>query len=573
MQSQISIIWIRVFVFLIFAICAVFFYRLYFLQVAQHENFEELSSKQYYNPYSDKQERGSIIFRYKDGRDFFAATNKAGYTIEINPQIIKNPEDTYNILSSLMDLDVDDYFAKATKEDDNSEILAKRVDIEIGEKVRDLDLQGVIVTKEKWRFYPGKELASQVLGFQSYKEDEFKGRYGLERFYDDVLSKDDDSLFKNFFVEFFSGIEETFSGKKGEGNIISTIEPNIQTFTEESIRKVQDRWGSKKTGAIIMDPNTGAIYSMALTPSFDINSFNEEDNISIYNNDSVESVYEMGSIMKPLTMAIGLDTESVTAETTYDDRGFLELNTEKIYNYDKKGRGVVSMQEVLNQSLNTGAAYVALKVGNETFSKYMKELIGEKSGIDLPNEVSPLVDNLDSPRDIEHATASYGHGVAMTPVQTIRALATLSNGGYLVQPHVIQSVKYEMGHEKEIAPKGRDQIFKNSTSREISRMLTEVVDKALLGGTVYLPDYSVAAKTGTALVTDEQGGYYEDTFFHSFFGYFPSYNPQFIILLYTIEPKGVQYASHTLTEPFMDLVKYLINYYEIEPDRNYEENI
>jgi cell division protein FtsI/penicillin-binding protein 2 len=538
------------------------------LQVSRHEDFEDLSNKQHYNLYSKNQNRGSIIFRYKDGRDFFAATNKTGYTLEINPSIIKNPEDTYNILSSIIDLDQEDYFKKANKTDDASEVLVKRMDLETAEKIIDLDLQGVLLSKEKWRFYPGKNLAAQVIGFQSYKGDEIKGRYGLERYYDDVLSKDDDSLFKNFFVEIFSGIEKNLNSGDIHGSLISTIEPNVQTFTEETIKKVESDWSSSKTGAIIMDPKTGEIISMAVTPSFDVNTFNQEDSVSVFNNDAVESVYEMGSIIKPITIAIGLDTDTITAESTYEDLGYLKMNTETIYNYDKKGRGVVNMQEVLNQSLNTGVSYVVKKVGNEKFSEYMKSLLGEKSGIDLPNEVDPQVANLDSPRDIEHATASYGHGIAISPVQTIRALAPLANGGELVSPHVIKAVKYDLGLEKNKAPKDKERIFSKDTSEEISRMLTAVVDDALLGGTVSLTNYSVAAKTGTALVTDQvSGGYYDDRFFHSFFGYFPSYDPEFIILLYTIEPQGVLYASHTLTEPFMDLVKYLINYYEIEPDR------
>jgi len=567
MQSQISKNFIRIFAFGFLLISAGLFYRLYVLQVVQHDDFEILSNNQYYNPYSKNQNRGSIIFQYKNGDDFFAATNKTGYTIEINPKIIKNPEDTYNILSGIIELNQEDYFVKATKENDNSEIIAEQVDIDSAQKIKDLGLQGVIISKEKWRFYPGKNLAAQVVGFQSYKGDEIKGRYGLERYYDEVLTRDDDSLFKNFFVEIFSGIENTLGSSKTDGSLISTIEPNVQTFAEETILKVQDDWSSKKTGIIIMNPNNGEIYAMALNPTFDVNKFNQEDNVSIYNNDSVESVYEMGSIIKPLTMAIGLDTNSITPETTYNDIGVLTLDGKKIYNYDKRGRGVVPMQEVLNQSLNTGVAFVVTKVGNTKFSEYMKKLIGGKSGIDLPNEVSPLVSNLDSPRDIEHATASFGQGIAIAPVQTIRALAALSNGGKLVTPHVVKSLQYNLGVEKGIAPTDTVQIFKKETSEEITRMLITVVDDALLGGTVALPNHSIAAKTGTAQIADKDGGYFNDRFLHSFFGYFPAYDPKFIILLYTIEPKGVLYASHTLTEPFMDLVKYLINYYEIEPDR------
>jgi cell division protein FtsI/penicillin-binding protein 2 len=267
-------------------------------------------------------------------------------------------------------------------------------------------------------------------------------------------------------------------------------------------------------------------------------------------------------------MAIGLDTKAVTPQTTYEDKGQLTSNGYTIYNYDKKARGVVDMQAVLNNSLNTGVSYVVGQVGNAVFADYMKKLLGEKTGIDLPNEASPLAANLNSTRDIEMMTASYGQGVAISPIAMTRALATLANGGLLVAPHIGDTIKYTSGITKSIAPKETTRIFSEEASDTITEMLIKVVDEALAGGTVALPRHSIAAKTGTAQMANaETGGYFEDKFLHSFFGYFPAKEPEFIVFLYHIDPRGADYASQTLTDPFMNITNFLINYYNVPPDR------
>jgi cell division protein FtsI/penicillin-binding protein 2 len=336
---------------------------------------------------------------------------------------------------------------------------------------------------------------------------------------------------------------------------------------ERVLATTHEQYNSALTGGIIMDPKTGDIYAMSAIPTFDLNN-RGTTSIDTFQNPLVENVYEMGSIVKALTMAAGLDAGVVTPASTYYDAGYIELDTFTIKNFDGKGRGTVDMQQVLNQSLNTGVSHIVTLMGKERFRDYFLNMkLGSESGIDLPNEVSGLVDNLNSPRDVEYATASFGQGVAMTPIVITRALAALGNGGYLVTPHLVSKIEYEDGTEKEIRyPKGA-QVFSEQTSETVSRMLATVVDDALRGGTVALPHHSVAAKTGTAQIANPAGGYYDDRYLHSFFGYFPAYDPKFIIFLYTVEPKNVQYASETLTTPFMDLTKFLINYYSIPPDR------
>jgi len=546
--------------------------QLYRVQIVQGEKYSQRAENQHLRPTSNIFERGAIYFSDKNGDKIGAATLKTGYKIAINPRVLENPEDVFNNLGFYLDLDEDFYASRAGKSDDPYEEIATKVPYEIGQEIVDLDIKGLIPLRENWRFYPGKDLATHSIGFMAYRDDELAGRYGLERYYDQILSRNDENVFSNFFAEIFSSAKEVVSKDTTlKGSLVTTINPEAQSFVQNQLIEMEKKWDSKKIGAIVMNPQNGEIISMALYPTFDLNEFNQVDNASIYSNDLIEDVYEMGSIVKPLTIAIGLDTGAVRPETTYNDTGSVTMDSFTFYNYDKKARGVVSMQEVLNKSLNTGVSYVVTEVGNDKFGDYMRTLLKDKTDIDLPNEAAPLIANLNSKRDIEYATASFGQGIAISPISMTRALATLGNGGKLVYPHLVKEIEYDLGFSKKVPIPEPIQVFKPETSEEISRMLVNVVDDALRGGTVALNNYTIAAKTGTAQIASSEGGYYEDKYLHSFFGYFPAYDPEFIVFLYHIEPQGALYASETLTEPFMNIAKFLINHYDIEPDRDMEE--
>ena len=186
----------------------------------------------------------------------------------------------------------------------------------------------------------------------------------------------------------------------------------------------------------------------------------------------------------------------------------------------------------------------------------------------MPGEIAGIVTNLDKPQEIDLATASYGQGIALTPIMMVRALTALANKGVLSSPHLVKKINYKIGLSKKIEISPGERVISEETAEKITKMLVGVVDKALLGGSVKMKEYSIAAKTGTAQISKKDtGGYEESAFLHSFFGYFPAYDPKFLIFLYALRPEGATFASETLTRPFMDIVKFLIGFYEIPPDR------
>lgn len=566
-----AVIRIRIITGIVIAFMAVLIVRLYFVQIVEGDAYREAGENQYIHTVRDLYKRGSVYFTTKDNEKVSAATIKSGYLLTIDPTKIADAEAVYAGLSAHIFIDHDTFIERANRKEKTYQEIEQRVENETADAIEALHLDGVKLYKNQWRYYPGKSLAARTIGFIGYDGDVLTGKYGLERYYNETLTRDSDHLSVNFFAELFSNLGGLVfdSSEENEGDVVTTIEPTVARALDKVLDETQAEWKSAVTGGIIINPKNGEIIALNVVPSFDLNN-RKDVPIEDFRNPLIENVYEMGSIIKPLTVASGLDADVIAPHSTYYDAGCVELNEKKFCNYDLRARGTVSMQEVLNQSLNTGVAHIASLLGKERFRKYFYGLkLGSETGIDLPSEGHGLVKNLESPRELEYATASFGQGISLTPIGTVRALSTLANGGVLITPHLVKKIEYENGDVHEVGYADGERVFSEETSEEITRMLVNVVDTALKGGKAKNPYYTIAAKTGTAQIADEvNGGYYDDRYLHSFFGYFPAYDPQFLIFLYTVEPKGVQYASETLTDPFMDLVQFLINYYAIPPDRS-----
>lgn len=582
-QNSHTTLRIRLITGLVIFVSIVLIGQLYFVQMVSGEDYREQARQQYVAS-SARFDRGAIYFQNRGGQPVKAARLAEGFVLAIAPDRIKKPQIVYNKLAGINGLNIDEktFLEIANKENDPYEEVAERLSVEQKEKIQALELSGINLYRQKWRQYPSGSTAAHLLGFYGYDSEKKTGRYGLEQSFNDTLAGASDQPSINVFAEVFANMRAAgqslanqTDGKAGEkkrnksggqGDVHTTIEMSVQNELEKNLKETKEKYNADGAGAIVMNPQNGRIYALGSLPRFDPNTYGQSK-VEYFDNPLIGSAFEMGSIVKALTMAAGLDTGAVSPSSTYVDKGSTRVSGYTISNYDGVARGRVDMQAVLNKSLNLGAMHVMEQMGHEQFSQYLVDFgLGKKTSIDLPGEVHGASD-LEGRQKVGYATASFGQGISTTPISIIRALSALGNGGTLPQPHVVEKIDYQYGPSWEYEAKKQPRVLKKETSEEISRMLVKVMDDAMLGGKVALEDYTIAAKTGTAQIPAPDGGYYEDRYLHTYFGYFPAYDPKFITFLYVEDPKGVRYASHSLTEPFMDTAKFLLNYYDVPPDR------
>jgi cell division protein FtsI/penicillin-binding protein 2 len=516
--------------------------------------------------------RGSIFFTDKEGHLIPAASTKQGYSLAINPPQITDPITAYKNITKFVPLDATDFFTKAAKKSDPYEPLATKIDHDTADKLLALKQKGVVLEPASWRVYPAGRLAAHVIGWMGYQGNEFTGRYGLEKQYQDKLQQQ--TATKVSFVSFLGDTISTLGSlarlvqpQSGMADVVLTIEPTVQNVLETELASLKSVWQTDGIGGIIIDPTTGEIIAMGALPNFDPGG--KQTDIAALRNPVVEDVFELGSIIKPLTLAAALDAGVITANTTYNDTGPLLIDDHLIANHDNLIEGITPMQEVLNKSLNTGAVFAMRQLGKERFRKYFTQYgLTERTGIELPNEALNITSNLRSGGEVGYATAAFGQGIALTPISAARALSALANGGTIVKPRVVKALNYnDLNVSQATKVETQRTVLKPATSAEITRMLVQTFDTALANGRYKMEHYAIAAKTGTAQIADPAGGYYVNRYLHSFFGYFPAHQPRFLVLLYAVNPKGGFFAADTLTGSFVNITKFLLNYYNVSPDR------
>lgn len=536
--------------------------RLFWLQVLKHSYYFGLAQRQQGFVRILEPKRGDIYFKIKTGETVRAAATKVGARVYLNVRALKNPKEIFDKLNQITKIDKALFETIAVKTSDPYEVLKRHVSLEEAEKIISLGLPGVGLEEERWREYFSGLSASHVLGFVSSYEDG-AGKYGVERYFESALKGHGGSIkgdldAAGLIILLTRPIE--VGAREGE-SLFLTLEPNVQKEVEKELSKLREEWHAASGGILIIEPKTGRLRALAAYPSFNPNEYQKEKNLDVFLNPFVEKIFELGSVFKPLTIAAALNEGVITPETTYVDEGEIKIGDRVIKNYDGKARGLRTMTQVLEESLNTGAIFAMRRLGGEKLKEYFVNYgLKEKTGIELPGELNGDLSNLDSGREVEYATASFGQGVAVTPLEFIMAISSLANDGKIMKPII-----REDDTEKVIRT-----AIKQETSETVTRMLIEVVDQALAGGKVKMDHYSIAAKTGTAQIPASRlggGKGYSNEFIHSFFGYFPAHDPRFLVFIFLERPQGVKYASQSLSDSFKSLVEFLINYYTISPDR------
>ncbi|OGZ45046.1 MAG: hypothetical protein A3J54_03315 [Candidatus Ryanbacteria bacterium RIFCSPHIGHO2_02_FULL_45_13b] len=554
---------------LMIGIAGVVLARLFFLQVSHADVYGETAAKQHAAAFSSFPTRGNIFFSDKQGALVPGAVTTRSYILAGNPQKITDAAQAYEELSRVVSFDKEDFFARAS-EAGSYTVFLKNVSKEQAEKIMRLEIPGVWIGGEEGRIYPEGLIASHALGFVGYMDSERVGRYGIEEHYEKILAGslgNSTSSGEPTGGFLFSFTKKLLTEKKEGADIVLTIDPHIQSISHQVVAELMEQWDATSAGILVMRPKTGAILAMESLPSFDPNAYNTIEDYDLFLNPFTQKAFEMGSIVKPLTMAAGLDAYAVSESTTYYDAGSVRVRDAEIKNYDGKARGTQSMYDILDQSLNTGAVFVMQQLGMPQFRDYMERFgLGDATGIDMPQEISGNIHNLEVGREVEYATASFGQGIATTPLALATALSAIANGGELVRPYVVDRVMEGSTVVTQTVPFVRRRVLRRETTEIVSRMLSKVVDKTLAGGAAAIPGYYIAAKTGTAQMADADGGY-SDSYLHTFFGYAPAFDPEFLVLLFLEKPVGVRYASQTLSEPFHRLSAFIINYYGILPNR------
>lgn len=559
----------------------ILFGRVVYIQVILGE---DLQSKAYEQQTRDRliaPQRGSILDRNGVGLAMTETVN----SISVIPIQVKQKEETAKYLAEVLELDYDTVLEKV-KQNVALVRIKNKVDKELAMEIRKKEIAGVVIDEDIKRVYPYSSLASQVLGFVGKDN---QGIIGLESKYNEFLEGKAGKILtltdsRGLTVD---NAQERIPPENGK-SLVTSIDVVVQQYAEQTLAKAVEAKGAKNGIIIVMNPQNGEIYAMANYPSFDLNdpfTINKEELASIWGNMSekekndalnqmwrntaINDTYEPGSTFKTITSSAGLEEGVVTPESSFVCNGYYIAGDRQIkcWRYPRT-HGAESFVQGVQNSCNPVFMIVAERMGAEIFADYMTKFgFREKTGIDLPGEAVGIIHKTENIGPVELATMSFGQSFQITPLQLLRAVSAIVNGGNLVTPHIGTQIIDENGNVTQTFsyPKG-EQIISTQTSEQMKKILESVVSEGT-GNKAYIPGYRIGGKTATSEKLPRRSGKY----IASFLTFAPAENPQVLSLVLINEPQGNYYGGSVAGPVMKELLKNILPYLGIETIYNQKE--
>lgn len=511
------------FILILFSLfCGLIFWRLFNLQIRQGDFYKALAQGLNMKNQAILEKRGEVFLK----NDEPLVINKDFPLVFAVPAKVEDSEKTAKTLAEILQLPPD-FLVERLSGDGLYSLLKSRINSQELELLKKAKLVGVFISQESGQYFPQETMASQAVGFVDANA---RGRYGLLEYYDEFLTSQDLNL---------------------------TIDYDIQFLAEKLLVQAKDNLNIEAGQIIVLEPNSGRILAMANFPNFNPNQYREyaaQNNLGIFINPASQKIFEPGSVFKPITLAAALEESKITPKTTYVDEGIVRVGGYKVLNYDNRVYGLQTMTNVLEKSINTGAVFAEKQLGHNLFLKYLEKFgFFEKTGVDFAETYSENKE-LKKGYEINFATASFGQGLEITPLQLVRAFSVIANGGRLVKPYLAENQRQ---------PELSEPVISQKTASQLTAMLMSVVENGF-GRAARIPGYYIAGKTGTAQVP-EKGKYSADKTVQSFIGFFPALNPKFLMLVKLDNP-GTKTAEYSAVPIFREMADYMIKLYQIPPD-------
>ncbi|MBU0999913.1 penicillin-binding protein 2 [Patescibacteria group bacterium] len=557
------ILWIRAILLIFLSLIVI---RLFYWQIVRAEFLQSQADNQHFTDTTLDAVRGDIFF--SDG-SILTSSNPSFTLYGLPKEIAKDQkiQISYLLAKALSESqdNIDD-LAKELVNNLEKDLywvpLKKKISFDQKKQIEKLISKGIGFNQGSSRFYPEGSSSAHLLGFVN---SDAKGNFGLEGYFDGELKGISGSIRHErdaLGLPILIGEFLTNDARNGK-NLILNIDRSVQYIVEQALKKGVEKYGAKAGSIVVMEPGTGGILAMASFPNYHPEKYFDYPK-EFYRNPVVADHYEPGSTFKVLVMAAALNEDLVGPDTKCDScSGPISVGGFTIRTWDNKYYPDSTLKDVIVHSDNTGMVFVARKLGLDKFYSYLDNFgFGQPTNIDLQDESSPDIRPKNSWREIDLVTASFGQGIAVTPIQMVTAVSAIANGGNLMEPHIVKEITNDQGSFT-VNPKVVRKVIKDSSSQVIKEMMVAAVEEGE-ARVLRLKGFKIAGKTGTAQIP-VAGHYDEDKTIASFVGFAPADNPKFVMLVRFDEPSSSIFGSETAAPTFFEIAKQLLFYYKIAP--------